>query len=660
MTLTKSAAVVFAPTKADGTARGADMVDTQVWGNEVEGAIGTLYMSSTAKYVRGYYSELPSISGAQDGEIANVILDAPNYNGVYRRISGSWVKQSDLSTDIANAAAQVAAAAQTAATNANAAISALVNSVQPIVAAAAFSGTFAGSSATITLPVSGATPDKVLLAVGNVIQSPSNYTISGTTLTLNYTPAANTGYAGFVINVSSVPTLLASLPGISTNVQGVGMPGLEGGKWFIRQAPSGFDSSPALRVDREINAASGTPAGYTYSSGWFRTDAGANVTSFEWNLKADLTNMSTAASRVENQSFCGTTFIPSGLSYEVSPSWGGTIVLNDQSGRANPTVNRWGAEIDHWLAPGAGTDNNRQRCIAYIGGGGPPSGGTTSHIGDGVIISSYTASIIDRGISFGGLHRGAGSYGIGIDFTDATFSGPVIALNENQKIAVDGHYDGSYSRTFRYQSGIIRYNTAQGDVWTLDDYGNIICNTSQPKYLNAYNTSIVGGTASGTPAIAQASAGALGTAAGNDINVAGVTINAGNTVSFNTHMRRISAGSDWTGVGASLSLDVDGIVASGGKIVLYNGNVGIGTDPTSGDKLVVGGSISASGPVKPASYTVSTLPSAGSAGRVAYCSNARMFNGTGTLEGSGSGSGGLVVDNGTAWKIAGTNVTVSA
>ncbi len=60
------------------------------------------------------------------------------------------------------------------------------------------------------------------------------------------------------------------------------------------------------------------------------------------------------------------------------------------------------------------------------------------------------------------------------------------------------------------------------------------------------------------------------------------------------------------------------------------------------------------------SFTVSTLPAAGHAGRMAFASNGRMYNGAGTLEGSGAGTGGLVVDNGTAWKIAGTNQTVQA
>lgn len=64
-------------------------------------------------------------------------------------------------------------------------------------------------------------------------------------------------------------------------------------------------------------------------------------------------------------------------------------------------------------------------------------------------------------------------------------------------------------------------------------------------------------------------------------------------------------------------------------------------------------------PIKRKSYTVATLP-AGQTGDTAHCSNARVFNGAGTQEGSGSGTGGGVSYNGSAWKVEGTNVTAAA
>jgi len=58
-------------------------------------------------------------------------------------------------------------------------------------------------------------------------------------------------------------------------------------------------------------------------------------------------------------------------------------------------------------------------------------------------------------------------------------------------------------------------------------------------------------------------------------------------------------------------------------------------------------------------YAVAALPT-GSVGDLAYCNNCRVFNGAGVQEGAGAGTGGLVTHNGTAWKIAGTNVTAVA
>jgi hypothetical protein len=67
----------------------------------------------------------------------------------------------------------------------------------------------------------------------------------------------------------------------------------------------------------------------------------------------------------------------------------------------------------------------------------------------------------------------------------------------------------------------------------------------------------------------------------------------------------------------------------------------------------------ASAPIGVKTYTVANLPSAAT-GDVAFATDCRVFNGAGTQEGAGVGTGGLVSYNGTNWKIAGTNVTAVA
>lgn len=91
------------------------------------------------------------------------------------------------------------------------------------------------------------------------------------------------------------------------------------------------------------------------------------------------------------------------------------------------------------------------------------------------------------------------------------------------------------------------------------------------------------------------------------------------------------------------------ITGSGGRWL-------IGTASDDGaNKIQVTGTIVASAPISPGTYTVATLPTAGTARRIAYASNGRK-NG----EGSGSGTGVLVFDDGIAWRAVDTGATVAA
>jgi len=128
--------------------------------------------------------------------------------------------------------------------------------------------------------------------------------------------------------------------------------------------------------------------------------------------------------------------------------------------------------------------------------------------------------------------------------------------------------------------------------------------------------------------------------------------NTNTAIGYNT-ARGLVSGTNNTIIGAQ----VTGLSANlSGTIILATGDGTIRTDYNS----TTPGTWTFAMPVTVAKYTVSTLPAPGVAGRMAFASNCRMFNGAGTQEGAGSGTGGLVVDNGTAWKIAGTNVTAIA
>jgi hypothetical protein len=58
---------------------------------------------------------------------------------------------------------------------------------------------------------------------------------------------------------------------------------------------------------------------------------------------------------------------------------------------------------------------------------------------------------------------------------------------------------------------------------------------------------------------------------------------------------------------------------------------------------------------------VAELPTTGvAAGTLAYASDARVFDGAGAQEAAGAGSGGLACWSGSVWRLAGTNVAVTA
>lgn len=136
----------------------------------------------------------------------------------------------------------------------------------------------------------------------------------------------------------------------------------------------------------------------------------------------------------------------------------------------------------------------------------------------------------------------------------------------------------------------------------------------------------------------------------------------------------VMSGSDGTGVGARFIFkknsvnkwalgDHASVTGGGTSADLMLVNLSVGSTNTirfgvADDSVIMVGDVTGNS-FKPASFTVAALP-AGAAGKTVFCSNVRVFNGAGTQEGAGVGTGGLVTHNGTAYKIEGTNVTAVA
>jgi len=140
------------------------------------------------------------------------------------------------------------------------------------------------------------------------------------------------------------------------------------------------------------------------------------------------------------------------------------------------------------------------------------------------------------------------------------------------------------------------------------------------------------------------------------------------TASTNTIMS-VTGGSGYgminlRGSGTNNAFFLLGNTSNGERVRMYaddSRTYGVSVDGGSTYGLTIdsGNNMTLAAPLRNKVYTVATLP-AGTAGAQAYASDLRVFNGAGTQEGAAAGTGGMCTYNGSAWKIAGTNVTAVA
>ena len=286
------------------------------------------------------------------------------------------------------------------------------------------------------------------------------------------------------------------IPNPSTNVQSTGMPGINGGHWFIyNNAAAAFDTLPTLRVDRRTPTGTGT-SGNTYKAIWAYVTTNANNVGYEWAITGEVIN---TAHGGQNVAVNGTiTKTPNGVS-TIGPSWGGNFVCHDTTTETDPTASCIGAELDVY-ADTAGTDANKQRVGLQI-----VAGNTAGvHVGRGLFMSTRTGVTIDRGFDV------RGTYGIGFDTTAATFTGAAYLLASSQKIALDGATDGTYSRYISYNGTSLTYTTSSGSYWSVSDTGDV----SAPSVTSLNPTAKWSTSNWGTQFLAKSSGGSSNPAIG--------------------------------------------------------------------------------------------------------------------------------------------------
>lgn len=260
-----------------------------------------------------------------------------------------------------------------------------------------------------------------------------------------------------------VPEKIAWPPGFSRDVQGSGIPGLDGGHAFLWNRPPAFDPASTLRVDRHVPEGSGEP-GHTYKALWALGSTGPHNAGYEWTITGELHNRSLASTGAQNVAVNGTVFKEANGLGPVGPSWAGNFNCVDTTDEADPVASCIGAEFDV-SAHAPTTDRNRQRVGIQISTGGVPG----AHTGYGILMGNLPGSTTDRGLSF----QGAGSYGIGIDTAAARFTVAPILIGTGQAIGLDGDREGAFSRALRFDGRALSYAVGGGPVLRVDDSGTV-------------------------------------------------------------------------------------------------------------------------------------------------------------------------------------------
>lgn len=217
-----------------------------------------------------------------------------------------------------------------------------------------------------------------------------------------------------------VPFEDMAVPGGSDNVQGTGLAGIDGGKFFIFKNGVAADEA-ILRVQKSDNYTGGTP-GQTKKAIWAYHGVGANVTDFQWTILAELNNSATAGENVAITGYA--------RKQSTGPTWGGVMTAKDTTDTANPASGMVGLEVDIFAN---GTDSSNRRIGIDVVAGTSDAGVTLPTVGVGIQIGPQNGNAAN-----GKYTRALKIYGdvvIGIDMSLMTNSTNAIRLAREGSIA---------------------------------------------------------------------------------------------------------------------------------------------------------------------------------------------------------------------------------
>jgi hypothetical protein len=350
---------------------------------------------------------------------------------------------------------------------------------------------------------------------------------------LGFTPLAPANNLGDISSVSAARANLgfpALLPGLSASVEGTGVPGLDGARWFIWNHQSIYDGQPTFRVDRHVDSGSGS-FGNTYKGIWAFGSTNPGNAGFEWTITGELNHYANASTAAENVAVNGTIHrnVPlawasattgasgTGTTATVTFSGGATIPVGHAVNIAGVTPSGYngtwkvtasspgsvsfanattgaqtvaGTAVDTSLSYSAGMNGN---CTDVTGEADPIgpclgaefdvtiSSATTDankqRVGVQINANGTSGMHAGRGILLGtgagiAWDRGidyTGNYGIGADFSGATISSDAIRLATNQTIA----FDGSGNWTLSNVAGTMALRYGGVNKMTVDSGGGM-------------------------------------------------------------------------------------------------------------------------------------------------------------------------------------------
>ena len=242
---------------------------------------------------------------------------------------------------------------------------------------------------------------------------------------------------------------------------------------MIYHAPStaADGANASLRVQRSSTYTGGSG---TVSALWVMDYTSPGSTFGEWATKSELHNQTpaenpnTGAVAVVGYGFkqteSGATY-PSG---QVGATWGANFACNDNTAVSSPTAACIGTEIDNDFNSGAGLDPNRQRVIlqlAYGAGAGGAAPTSSDHIGVGILVGPNGSPIMDNFVYMNG------TYGIGLNFANATFTTAPVFMGDGEKIVLDGTSSGTYNWSLSDIAQTVAFQYQGANAMTLSGSG---------------------------------------------------------------------------------------------------------------------------------------------------------------------------------------------